>query len=100
MPKHYIGIAAICFYWDRARHSSPLYPLLIRIVGALIGNSLIAALAISNVASFFALLYLYKLIEHEYNRQVAHRAIFYVLRIFSRRRSSSRPPTLNRCSCA
>ena len=33
---------------------------------------------ISNAASFFALLYLYKLVEHEYNRHVAHRAVFYV----------------------
>jgi len=33
---------------------------------------------ISNAASFFALLYLYKLVEHQYNRHVAQRAVFYV----------------------
>jgi len=75
--EHYIGIA-INGYSGTEPAFFPLYPLLIRIVGATIGNSLIAGLAISNVASFFALLYLYKLVEHEYNRQVAHRAIFYV----------------------
>jgi hypothetical protein len=75
--EHYIGIAT-SGYSGTEPAFFPLYPLLIRLGGALLGNSLIAGLAISNVASFFALLYLYKLVEHEYNRQVAHRAVFYV----------------------
>jgi len=56
----------------------PLYPLLIRIVGSLAGSHLIAGLLISSVCFFFGLLYLYKLLEHEYDRAVARRAIFYV----------------------
>ncbi len=56
----------------------PLYPLLIWIVGRLVGNHLVAGLLISNAAFFFGLLYLYKLVEHEYDRSVAQRAIFYV----------------------
>ena len=56
----------------------PLFPLLIRILGALTGNHLIAGLLISNASFFFGLLYLYKLLEHEYDRTVARRAIFYV----------------------
>jgi hypothetical protein len=56
----------------------PLYPSLIRIVGHFVGNDLIAALIISNVALFFGLLFFYKLVEHQYTRSVAHRAIFYV----------------------
>ncbi len=56
----------------------PLYPLLIRFVGALAGNHLIAGLLISNASFFFGLLFLYKLLEHEYDRAVARRAIFYV----------------------
>jgi hypothetical protein len=75
--EHYLGIAAHGYSGTEPAFF-PLYPLLIRIGGAAIGNTLIAGLAISNIASFFALLYLYKLVEHEYNRQVAHRAIFYV----------------------
>ncbi len=55
----------------------PLYPLLIRIVGSLLGNHLVAGLLISNVSFFFGLLYLYKLLEREYDRAVARRAIFY-----------------------
>jgi hypothetical protein len=47
-------------------------------VGALAGNHLIAGLLISNASFFLGLLYLYKLLEHEYDRAVARRAIFYV----------------------
>jgi Gpi18-like mannosyltransferase len=56
----------------------PLYPELIRFVGHFIGNDLIAGLIISNVALFFGLLFFYKLVEHQFNRAVAHRAIFYI----------------------
>jgi hypothetical protein len=75
--EHYIGIAN-AGYSGTEPAFFPLYPVLINIVGRLTGNYLIAGLIISNAASFFALLYLYKLVEHEFNRQVAHRAIFYV----------------------
>jgi hypothetical protein len=33
---------------------------------------------ISNIASFFGLLFFYKLVEHQYNRHVAQRATFYI----------------------
>jgi hypothetical protein len=56
----------------------PLYPLLIKLVGLLTANHLIAGILISNVCFFFGLLFLYKLLEHEYDRNVAWRAIFYV----------------------
>jgi Gpi18-like mannosyltransferase len=56
----------------------PLFPLLIRIFGALTGNHLVAGLLISNACFFFGLLFLYKLLEHEFDRTVARRAIFYV----------------------
>jgi Gpi18-like mannosyltransferase len=56
----------------------PLYPLLIKLVGLLTANHLIAGILISNACFFFALLFLYKLLEHEYDRNVARRAIFYV----------------------
>ena len=56
----------------------PLFPLMIRILGWLTGNHLIAGLLISNASFFFGLLFLYKLLEHEFDRSVARRAIFYV----------------------
>ena len=75
--EHYIGIA-MDGYSGTEPAFFPLYPLLIRLVSGFTGSHLIAGLLISNVASFFALLYLYKLFEHEFNRHVAQRATFYV----------------------
>jgi hypothetical protein len=75
--EHYIGIATNGYSGTEPAFF-PLYPTLIWAVGLLTGNHLIAGLLISNAASFFALLYLYKLVEHEFNRHVAHRAVFYV----------------------
>jgi hypothetical protein len=75
--EHYIGIATNGYAGTEPAFF-PLYPLLIWFVGGFTGNHLIAGLLISNAASFFALLYLYKLVEHEFNRHVAHRAVFYV----------------------
>ncbi|HEY8297740.1 MAG TPA: mannosyltransferase family protein [Candidatus Baltobacteraceae bacterium] len=56
----------------------PLYPYLIRLLGHPAGNYLIAGLLISTTAFFFGLIFLYKLVEHEFDRTVARRAIFYV----------------------
>ena len=75
--EHYLGIARNGYSGTEPAFF-PLYPLLIRIAGAFTGSQLVAGLIISNAASFLALLYLYKLIEHEYNRHVAQRATFYV----------------------
>ncbi len=74
---HYLQIARHGYYGTDMAFF-PLYPLLIRIVGTWIGNDLIAGLIISNAAFFFGLLFFYKLVEHQYNRAFAHRAIFYV----------------------
>jgi Mannosyltransferase (PIG-V) len=74
---HYLDIATQG-YQGTDMAFFPLYPLLIRVVGSLAGNHLIAGLLISNASFFFGLLYLYKLLEHEYDRAVARRAIFYV----------------------
>src|SRR5581483_9198055 len=75
--EHYLGIAQQGYSGFEPAFF-PLYPLLIRIVTTLTGSHLIAGLIVSNTAGFFALLYLYKLVAHEYNRQVAQRAVFYV----------------------
>jgi hypothetical protein len=74
---HYLDIATRG-YQGTDMAFFPLYPALIRIVGSLAGNHLIAGLLVSNASFFFGLLYLYKLLEHEYDRAVARRAIFYV----------------------
>ena len=74
---HYLAIAQQG-YQGTDMAFFPLFPLLIHILGSLVGNHLIAGLLISNASFFFGLLYLYKLLEHEYDRAVARRAIFYV----------------------
>jgi hypothetical protein len=74
---HYLDIATQG-YQGTDMAFFPLFPLLIRIVGSLAGNHLVAGLLISNASFFFGLLFLYKLLEREYDRAVARRAIFYV----------------------
>lgn len=74
---HYIDIATKGYQgWDMAFF--PLYPLLIRIVAGFAGSHVIAGLLVSNASFFFGLLFLYKLLEREYDRPVARRAMFYV----------------------
>ncbi|MBV8727985.1 MAG: hypothetical protein JO233_09370, partial [Candidatus Eremiobacteraeota bacterium] len=74
---HYLDIATKGYHGTNMAFF-PLYPLLIALVGFFTGNHLIAGLLISNAAFFFGLLYLYKLVEHEFDRTVARRAIFYI----------------------
>ena len=74
---HYIDIATIGYHGTDMAFF-PLYPALIAVLGAMLGNHLVAGLIVSNVALFFGLLFLYKLVEHEFDRGVARRAIFYI----------------------
>jgi hypothetical protein len=74
---HYLDISRRGYYGTDMAFF-PLYPSLIHVVGAFIGSDLIAGLLISNIALFFGLLFFYKLVEHQYTRAVAHRAIFYI----------------------
>lgn len=75
--EHYLGIARKGYSGTEPAFF-PLYPQLIALVGTLAGSYLVGGLLVSNAASFFGLLYLYKLVEHEYNRHVAQRATFYI----------------------
>lgn len=74
---HYLTIATIGYHGTDMAFF-PLFPALIAALGTLMGNHLIAGLLISNTAFFFGLLYLYKLVEHEFDRAVARRAVFYI----------------------
>lgn len=74
---HYLDIASIGYHGTDMAFF-PLYPALVAILGRFTGNHLIAGLLISNAAFFFGLLYLYKWVEHEFDRTVARRAIFYI----------------------
>ncbi len=74
---HYLDIARRGYYGTDMAFF-PLYPALIRLVGGALGNDLFGGLLVSNAALFFGLLFFYKLVEHQYTRSVARRAIFYV----------------------
>ncbi|GAC1404244.1 MAG: hypothetical protein NVSMB64_07160 [Candidatus Velthaea sp.] len=75
--EHYLNVAKLG-YSGTEMAFFPLYPLLIKLVGTITGSLLVAGLLVSNVASFFGLLFFYKLVEHQFNRHVAQRATFYV----------------------
>jgi hypothetical protein len=74
---HYLDIATVGYHGTDVAFF-PLYPFLIKLVGGVLGNHVIAGLLISNAAFFFSMLYFYKLVEHQSNRVVAHRATFYL----------------------
>lgn len=74
---HYLDIATRG-YQGTDMAFFPLFPLLIAVLGKMMGNHLIAGMLVSTAAFFFGLLFLYKLVEHEFDRSVARRAIFYV----------------------
>lgn len=59
----------ICFF--------PLYPICIRLLSALLPDSLLAGMLISNVAFVAGLYFLYKLIRLDYERRVAELAVLF-----------------------
>ena len=75
---HYLDIARVGYHGTDYAFF-PLYPATIRIVGTLIGDDLIAALLISNVAFFVALVLLFRLVVSLCSdEQSARRAVLYL----------------------
>lgn len=56
----------------------PLYPLLVKMVAALIGNVFLAGVLVSHAAFLVALGYLYTLTRREFDDETAARAVFYL----------------------
>ncbi|MDI6884916.1 MAG: glycosyltransferase family 39 protein, partial [archaeon] len=56
----------------------PLYPFLIRLLASVIGHYEVSALLISNIASLFAGVYLYKLAKIDYSHSTALKSVFYL----------------------
>ncbi|HME82030.1 MAG TPA: mannosyltransferase family protein [Candidatus Eremiobacteraceae bacterium] len=76
--QHYLDIAQFGYHGKDIAFF-PLYPLLIHLVGKLLGDNLIAGLLISNVAFLVALAYLYALTKKEFGDDTtAFHAIFYI----------------------
>jgi hypothetical protein len=57
----------------------PLYPLLMRALGALVGDALVAGLIISNAALLLAAILLYRLADESWGEGVAGRTTWYFL---------------------
>jgi Gpi18-like mannosyltransferase len=55
----------------------PLYPFMIRLAAAVLGNYELAALIVSNLASFLACFYLYQLSRIDYSESTALKSVFY-----------------------
>jgi len=56
----------------------PLYPLMVNLLAELTNNVLLAAVIISNSCLFLSLVFLYKLTEHEFDKDTAGRTVFYI----------------------
>ena len=53
----------------------PLYPLLVGIIGKIIGNVFIAGLLVSNIALILAAVFLYKVVRHDYGESTAMKSL-------------------------
>lgn len=60
-------------------HFPPLYPALIRLVGALLGDYFVAGLVISNLATIAVLVVFYRITREQFDASVAQRATVYLL---------------------
>ncbi|MFA0823377.1 MAG: hypothetical protein ACC612_10870 [Methanomethylovorans sp.] len=57
----------------------PLYPLLMRFFGYILGNHYIAGLIISNICLFISCIYLYKLVKLDFDKYTASKSVKYLL---------------------
>ncbi len=77
---HYLRIARDGYAYQYTQAFFPFYPILIKLVSFItFGNSLIAALIISNMSFLIALMIFYKLVVKIYNPKVALWAIIFIL---------------------
>lgn len=79
----YMSIVSSGYEWVEEAQSNvaffPLYPLLVRVGGWLLGGRfLLAGLLLSTVCLFAALIYLYRLVEEDYGAEVAGRAVWFI----------------------
>jgi hypothetical protein len=77
----YIDISMHGYVNGRATAFFPLFPLLLRLPGVLLGGSqadyYIAGIIISNIFIFFALIVLYMLVEDRFDASIARTTLFY-----------------------
>jgi Gpi18-like mannosyltransferase len=79
--NHYLNIAK-----DGYTHNEdytnlaffPLYPYLGKVLSYVVGNTTLSLLLVSNIAFFFALIFLSKLLSLEYESKVVNRTLLYI----------------------
>jgi hypothetical protein len=76
----YLGIAANGYWMDPRTHNGsvaffPLFPIIVRIVGLVIGSLPLAGLVVSHIAFLTASVFFYALVQGMFNRDVARRAL-------------------------
>lgn len=57
----------------------PLYPLITSIIALILQNMYLAGLIVSYICSFFAFLFLYRLVKEEFGQQIGEKAVFYLM---------------------
>jgi Gpi18-like mannosyltransferase len=80
----YMNIIQYGYLWDPERMSNvaffPLYPALMKMIGLLLGERFfLAGEIISLISITIGLILLHALVQNEFNKQVAKRAVMYVL---------------------
>src|SRR3989344_3576145 len=77
---HYLRIAQDGYAYQFTQAFFPLYPILIKLVSYItLGNFLVAALLISNIAFFVGLLLFFKLIKKIYDERIAFWSTLFLL---------------------
>lgn len=79
----YLGIASSGYWYDPVKQIGnvaffPLYPMLVRLAGYLVGNVDIAALVVSNLCLAIAMVLLYRLALLKFDVSVARRALVFL----------------------
>ncbi len=78
--NRYLKIAVSGYQADENVAFFPLYPLLIRVVGTLLGGQwLLAALLLSSLAACASFIVLYEMVRRQYGEPVAQRALLFLV---------------------
>lgn len=76
---HYLGIAANGYFAQYTQAFFPVYPLLIRFLGQVLGSDLIAGLLLSHLSLIAWLVMLYKLLRLDYSKVVTQKTLILLM---------------------
>jgi Gpi18-like mannosyltransferase len=76
---HYLGIAKDAYAYQFTQAFFPLYPMMIRTLQYVVGNPIISALLISNLAFLAGLIMFHKLVSNFYTEKTAFWSVLFIL---------------------